>query len=77
MNVYNEKLLHIDMYRLEHSTDLLHKWLLDAIDQHDYVVIEWPKRTEQYADEGRMQLLIEKKGDTRDVTLSLYKHLSP
>jgi tRNA threonylcarbamoyladenosine biosynthesis protein TsaE len=25
MNVYNEKLLHIDMYRLEHSTDLLHK----------------------------------------------------
>lgn len=70
MNIYEEKLLHIDMYRMENPADLLHKWLLDAIDQYDHIVIERPKRTEQYAGEGRIQLLIEKKGDARDVTLS-------
>lgn len=72
MNIYEETMLHIDMYRIEHSSDLLHKWLLDAIDEYDHVLIERPRRTEQYADEGRRELLIEKKGDQRKVTLQSY-----
>lgn len=71
MNTYDNKLLHIDMYRLEQSSDLLYKGLLDAIDEYDHVVIERPKRTEQYADEGRTTLTITKKDNHRGVILSM------
>ncbi len=69
MNIYEEKMLHIDMYRLEHPQDLLQKGILDAIDEYEYVVIERPKRTEQYADGGRKDILIEKKDDARSITI--------
>ncbi len=72
MNIYDEKMLHIDMYRLEKPEDLLQKGILDAIDEYEYVVIERPKRTEQYADRDRKEILIEKKDNVRDIILSDY-----
>ncbi len=72
MNIYDEKMLHIDMYRLENPQDLLHKGILDAIDEYEYVVIERPKRTEQYADGSRKEILIEKKDNARDIVLNNY-----
>jgi tRNA threonylcarbamoyladenosine biosynthesis protein TsaE len=50
INIYDDKLLHIDMYRLEQSEDLTMKGILDVIDEYDHIIIERPKRTEQYVD---------------------------
>lgn len=43
INIYEDKLLHIDMYRIEHYSDLVEKWILDQIHQYEYIVIERPK----------------------------------
>ena len=43
VNVYDETLLHIDMYRLESFEDFLEKGILDLINQYEYILIEWPK----------------------------------
>ena len=52
LNVYQNKLLHIDMYRLLEKLDiagkkvvweeLLEKWILEEIQNYPYVVVEWP-----------------------------------
>lgn len=47
---YNQKILHIDMRRIDTQEDLLATGLVTSIDEYDYVVIERPKRTELYAD---------------------------
>jgi tRNA A37 threonylcarbamoyladenosine biosynthesis protein TsaE len=47
INIYENKLLHIDMYRIEKYEDLVEKGILDQIDQFDYVVVEWPKFIER------------------------------
>ena len=47
VNVYDDKLLHIDMYRLETFEDLIEKWIMDLINEYEYILIEWPKRTEK------------------------------
>lgn len=43
VNVYDNKLLHIDMYRLESFEDFLEKGILDLINEYEYILIEWPK----------------------------------
>ncbi|MCF7834529.1 tRNA (adenosine(37)-N6)-threonylcarbamoyltransferase complex ATPase subunit type 1 TsaE [Candidatus Gracilibacteria bacterium] len=43
INIYEDKLLHIDMYRIEHYSDLVEKGILDQIHQYEYIVIERPK----------------------------------
>ena len=47
VNIDDNKLLHIDMYRLETYEDLIEKWLMDLINEYDYILIEWPKWTEK------------------------------
>jgi tRNA threonylcarbamoyladenosine biosynthesis protein TsaE len=47
VNIYDDKLLHIDMYRLETFEDLIEKWIMDLINEYEYILIEWPKRTEK------------------------------
>ena len=47
LNVYENKLLHIDMYRLESYEDLVEKWILAQMHEHDYIVIERPKFIDQ------------------------------
>lgn len=50
INIYEDKLLHIDMRRIETEQQIHTLWLLDLIDQYPYIVIEWPKRENNYAD---------------------------
>ena len=47
VNIYDDKLLHIDMYRLESFEDLVEKWIIDLINEYEYILIEWPKWTEK------------------------------
>lgn len=47
LNVYGEKLLHIDMYRIQEFSELVEKWIIDQINEFDYVVIERPKFIDQ------------------------------
>ncbi len=70
LNIYDQTVVHIDMYRLEQENELIEKWLLDAIMDHEYVLIERPKRTEHYIDETRMSLVFEKDGDIRSVIVN-------
>lgn len=42
-NIYYNKLLHIDMYRIDKFSDLIEKWIYNSIFEFDYVAIEWPK----------------------------------
>lgn len=43
LNVYESKLLHIDMYRINEYNELVEKWIIDQINEFDYVIIERPK----------------------------------
>lgn len=47
INIYEHKLLHIDMYRLESYEDLVQKWILAQMHEHDYIVVERPKFIDQ------------------------------
>ena len=47
VNLYDDKLLHIDMYRLDTFEDLVDKWILGLINQYEYILIEWPKWIEK------------------------------
>ena len=68
MNEYQETLLHIDMYRIEESEDIIEKWLIDKIEDYDYICIEWPKFTNMYQDEEFTRVDITKQDNyTRDI----------
>lgn len=43
INTYDDKLLHLDMYRFENFDDVVEKWILDQISNYEYMAIEWPK----------------------------------
>ncbi len=63
VNIYDDKLLHIDMYRLETFEDLIEKWIIDLINEYEYILIEWPKWTEKLNLEWTKTLTITKTGD--------------
>lgn len=63
VNVYDEKLLHIDMYRLETFEDLIEKGIMDLINEYEYILIEWPKWTEKLNLGWTKTLMITKTGD--------------
>ena len=60
MNIYNlpdhRQLLHMDLYRFENQEDAFNKGIFEAIDEHDYICIEWPKREENYNDASWVRL---------------------
>lgn len=58
INTYDDKLAHIDLYRVEEWDDFVQLQLLEQIDNHEYVVIERPKREEEYGD-GFVHIMIE------------------
>ena len=41
------KLLHIDMYRIKNYNELVEKWIIDQINEFEYIVIERPKFIDQ------------------------------
>ena len=71
VNVYDEKLLHIDMYRLETFEDLVEKWIMDLINEYEYILIDWPKWTEKLNLSWTKTLSITKTWDQeREIELS-------
>lgn len=43
INIYDHKLLHIDLFRIQTYEELIEKWILAQIHEYDYIVIERPK----------------------------------
>ena len=47
INIYDNKLLHIDLYRLSSFSELVEKGILNQIAEFDWIVIERPKWEDQ------------------------------
>lgn len=56
-------ILHLDMYRLEEYADLVAKWILDQIMDHEYIAVEWPRYTDYYIDSDYYNIYISKNDD--------------
>lgn len=70
VQTYDNKLLHIDMYNIKTYEELLHKGILDLIDQYEYIVIEWPKFIEQLSIESPTIIsIIKKDSSTRELSI--------
>ncbi len=70
LNVYEHKLLHIDMYRIESYDDLVQKWILAQMHEHEYIIIEWPKFIDQLGLTSYTLLDINKiSEDEREITI--------
>jgi len=65
INNYDNKLLHWDFYRIENEQEFLNLWIIDEIEDFEYVVIEWPKFENYYVDEDFIQIKIEKLPDNK------------
>jgi tRNA A37 threonylcarbamoyladenosine biosynthesis protein TsaE len=46
----------MDLYRFENQEDAFNKGIFEAIDEHDFICIEWPKREENYSDASWVRL---------------------
>jgi len=60
INSYEEKLLHMDLYRLEEFKDMINKWLIDQMYNHEFIAIEWPKFIENLALNDPLSIFIKK-----------------
>lgn len=69
LNSYDNKVLHIDMYRIESENDIWEKWINDQISNHDYIAIEWPKFENTLDINDFVEILIEKDWNKRIVTI--------
>lgn len=70
LNIYDDKLLHIDMYRLDSLEEMIEKGILNQISEFEWIVIEWPKREDQLDLQDFLSIKIEKiSADTRDLII--------
>lgn len=70
INIYDNKVLHIDMYRIETYQDLVEKWIINEINQYKYIVIEWPKFVDNLWLDKYLNIEIIKKSETeRELTI--------
>ena len=60
INNYQNKLLHWDFYRINSEQEFLNLWILDEIEDFEYVCIEWPKFSHLYADKDWLEIEIKK-----------------
>ncbi len=60
VNIYDDKLLHIDMYRLSAYDELIEKGILNQISDFDNVVIERPKWEDELDLENPLIVQIDK-----------------
>ena len=69
VNIYDDKLLHIDMYRLSTYDELVEKGILNQISDFDNVVIERPKWEDELDLENPLIIQIDKiSAQDREVT---------
>lgn len=64
LNVYDGKLLHIDMYRIKEFSELVEKWIIDQINEYEHIVIERPKFIEKLPIKNSVIVNIEKISET-------------
>lgn len=69
LNIYDDILMHLDMYRLEEAADLIEKWIHEQLHSYEYVVIERPKFLEQLPFEHFTQVFITKTPEGREVEI--------
>ena len=70
LNVYDSKLLHIDMYRIKEYNELVEKGIIDQINEYEYIVIERPKFIDKLPIKNSTIVTIEKTSETeRRVTI--------
>lgn len=60
INTYDNKLLHIDMYRIDEFDELVEKWIIDQINDFENIIIERPKFIDKLPIEDFLVLTIEK-----------------
>ncbi len=60
INEYDWKILHIDMYRLQEQNELIEKWILEKIEEYEYVCIEWPKFESLYIEDDFIKINFQK-----------------
>ncbi len=69
INIYDNKLLHMDLYRLNDLEEMTKKGIFDQMSQFEHICIERPK-FEDYLDlDDHISLLIEKIEEGRRVVL--------
>lgn len=66
---YDEKILHIDMRRIESEDDLRTTGILAELEDFDYIVVEWPKRTHLYTDDSRLKIHCIFDGENRQLEI--------
>ena len=70
LNIYADKLLHIDMYRLKSFEELIEKGILNQISEFETIVIEWPKRIDQLDLDTYLHIKIHKlSAELREIEL--------
>ncbi len=64
LNIYDSKLLHIDMYRIKKYNELIEKWIIDQINEYEHIVIERPKFIDKLPVKNSTTITIEKISET-------------
>ena len=64
LNVYDNKLLHIDMYRIKEYNELVEKGIIDQINEYEHIVIERPKFINKLPIKNSAIITIEKISET-------------
>ncbi len=71
LQTHGNRLLHIDMYRINEYSELVEKGILAQIQEYDHIVIEWPKFIERLWLSSYAVITIEKiSEDEREVKIS-------
>lgn len=66
-------LLHMDLYRLSLAEEAFQKWIFEAIEDYEYICIEWPQRESRYIDETRVRLQFSFTADGKRI-IEIWKH---
>lgn len=70
INSYDNKLLHIDMYRLTSFDELVEKGILNQISEFEYIVIERPKWESQLDLDDFLKVRIDKiSAEEREISI--------
>lgn len=69
MNSYDNKLLHIDMYRIWDENDIWEKWINDQISKHEFIAIERPNFIDMLDISNYTIIQITKDWDSRIVEI--------
>ena len=65
INIYDDKMLHGDFYRIDTKEEFLNLGILDEIQEYEYISIEWPKFQELYEDEKFLEIEIKKNSQNK------------